>query len=128
MEFPIWSISPFVLMLLCIAVLPMVIPHWWDKNRNKLLLSAAVSIPVLAVILPAAPHLLFDSLKDYFSFIVLLGALFVISAGIFIRGEKAGTPLVNTASPSNPACSSASSVARVANSETRPIERMRLRV
>ena len=97
MEFPIWSISPFVLMLLCIAVLPMVIPHWWDKNLNKLLLSAAVSIPVLAVILPAAPHLLFDSLKDYFSFIVLLGALFVISGGIFIRGEKAGTPLVNTA-------------------------------
>ena len=35
-------------------------------------------------------------MKDYFSFIVLLGALFVISGGIFIKGEMAGTPLVNT--------------------------------
>jgi Na+/H+ antiporter NhaD/arsenite permease-like protein len=33
---------------------------------------------------------------DYFSFIVLLGALFIISGGIHITGEFAGTPLVNT--------------------------------
>jgi len=96
MEFPLWSIAPFVLMLLSIAILPMVVPHWWDKNLNKLILSVAASVPVLAVILPAAPHLLLDSLRDYASFIVLLGALFVISGGIYIRGEKAGTPLVNT--------------------------------
>jgi len=97
MDFPLWSIAPFVLMLLSIAIVPLFAPHWWDKNSNKLLLSVAVSIPVLILIVPAAPHLLLDSLKDYFSFIVLLGALFVISGGIFIKGEKAGTPLVNTA-------------------------------
>jgi len=96
MDFPLWSIGPFVLMLLSIAIIPLLIPHWWDKNTNKLLLSIAVSIPVLTVIVPAAPHLLLDSMKDYFSFIVLLGALFVISGGIFIKGEMAGTPLVNT--------------------------------
>src|SRR4029453_7910998 len=33
---------------------------------------------------------------DYGSFMVLLGALFVISGGIYIKGEFAGTPLVNT--------------------------------
>jgi Na+/H+ antiporter NhaD/arsenite permease-like protein len=97
MDFPIWSIAPFVLMLLSIAIVPLAAPTWWDKNTNKLLLSIAVSIPILIVIVPAAPHLLLNSLKDYFSFIVLLGALFVISGGIFIKGEKAGTPLVNTA-------------------------------
>ena len=96
MEFPLWSIGPFVLMLLSIAILPLIFPHWWDKNTNKLLLSIAVSIPVLTVIVPSAPHLLMDSMKDYFSFIVLLGALFIISGGIFIKGEMAGTPLVNT--------------------------------
>jgi Na+/H+ antiporter NhaD/arsenite permease-like protein len=96
MDFPLWSIGPFVLMLLSIAIIPLLIPRWWDKNTNKLLLSIAVSIPVLTVIVPAAPHLLLDSMKDYFSFIVLLGALFVISGGIFIKGEMAGTPLVNT--------------------------------
>ena len=96
MEFPLWSIGPFVLMLLSIAIIPLLFPHWWDKNTNKLLLSLAVSIPVLTVIVPTAPHLLLDSMKDYFSFMVLLGALFVISGGIFIKGEMAGTPLVNT--------------------------------
>ena len=96
MEFPLWSIAPFLVMLLCIAVVPLAAPKFWDKNINKLLVSIAVSIPVLAVILPGAPHLLIDSMKDYLSFIVLLGALFVISGGIFIRGEYAGTPLVNT--------------------------------
>src|SRR6266853_506356 len=96
MEFPLWSIAPFLVMLLCIAIVPLAAPRFWDKNINKLLVSIAVSIPVLAVILPGAPHLLIDSMKDYLSFIVLLGALFVISGGIFIRGEYAGTPLVNT--------------------------------
>ena len=96
MVFPLWSVLPFILMLVSIAVVPLLVPRWWDKNTNKLLLSAAVSIPVLVVVMPAGLHLLLDSLLDYFSFIVLLGALFVISGGIYIRGEFAGTPLVNT--------------------------------
>ena len=96
MTFPLWSVLPFVLMLLSIAVVPLVYPNWWDKNTNKLLLSAAASLPVLAVVLPGASHLLLESLEDYFSFIVLLGALFIISGGIYIKGEFAGTPLVNT--------------------------------
>ena len=32
---------------------------------------------------------------DYFSFVVLLGALYMIAGAIFIRGAFAGTPLVN---------------------------------
>ena len=96
MIFPLWSVLPFVLMLLSIAVVPLVYPNWWDKNTNKLLLSVGASLPVLAVVLPDASHLLLESLQDYVSFIVLLGALFVISGGIYIKGEFAGTPLVNT--------------------------------
>ena len=96
-NFPLWSVFPFVAMLLSIAIVPMAIPHWWDSNRNKFLVSFAASLPVLAIIVPNAPHLLLHSLLDYFSFICLLGALFIISGGIYIRGEFAGTPLVNTA-------------------------------
>jgi Na+/H+ antiporter NhaD/arsenite permease-like protein len=95
--FPVWSIAPFLLMLLSIAVVPLVYPKWWDRNTNKLLLSFAMSIPVLAVLLPSGTRLLHESLVDYLSFIVLLGALFVISGGIYIKGEFAGTPLINTA-------------------------------
>jgi Na+/H+ antiporter NhaD/arsenite permease-like protein len=94
--FPLWSVAPFLLMLLSIAIVPLTVPQWWDKNANKLLLSFAVSIPVLAIAIPAGTHLLVESLVDYFSFIVLLGSLFVISGGIYIKGEFAGTPLNNT--------------------------------
>ena len=96
MIFPLWSIAPFVCMLAAIAIVPLLYGQWWDKNRNKLLLSILVSVPTLTVVLPNASNLLMDSVKDYISFIVLLGSLFIISGGIYIKGEFAGTPLVNT--------------------------------
>jgi len=93
---PLWSILPFILTLLSIAVVPLVLPDWWEKNSNKLILSMVLSVPVLIVLIPGGLHLLEESLVDYASFMVLLGALFVISGGIYIKGEFAGTPLVNT--------------------------------
>jgi Na+/H+ antiporter NhaD/arsenite permease-like protein len=83
-------------MLLSIAVLPIATPKFWESNKNKAILSVVVSIPVLILVLSSQPQLLMHSLKDYVSFIILLGALFVISGGIHIRGAWAGTPLVNT--------------------------------
>jgi Na+/H+ antiporter NhaD/arsenite permease-like protein len=94
--FPMWSILPFIAMLLSIAIIPMVVPDWWDSNRNKTILSVILSLPVLALVLPCDPNLLRHSLLDYFSFLTLLSALFVISGGIHVTGEFAGTPLVNT--------------------------------
>ena len=94
--FPNWSLLPFITMLLSIAILPMTVSNWWDSNRNKTILSVIVSLPVLAVVMPCDPNLLMHSLLDYVSFLTLLGALFVISGGIYVKGEFAGTPLVNT--------------------------------
>lgn len=94
--FPYWSVTPFIVMLASIAVLPLAIPKWWDSNRNKTILSVVLSLPVLAVVRQCGPNLLLHSLLDYFSFLTLLGALFVISGGIYVRGAFAGTPLVNT--------------------------------
>jgi len=84
-------------MLLSIAIVPLAFANWWEKNSNKLILSLGMSLPVLAILLPSGLHLLTESLLDYGSFIVLIGALFIISGGIYIKGEFAGTPLVNTA-------------------------------
>jgi Na+/H+ antiporter NhaD/arsenite permease-like protein len=96
-DFPLWSILPFMAMLLSIAVLPIATPKFWESNKNKAILSVAISFPVLILVLNAQPRLLMHSMQDYVSFIILLGALFVISGGIHIRGAWAGTPLVNTA-------------------------------
>jgi len=95
--FPQWSVVPFAVMLLSIAILPLAVPKFWHSNRNKLFLSIVISIPVLFVLFQrSSAALLGHSMKEYFSFIVLLAALFVISGGIHIRGSWAGTPLVNT--------------------------------
>ena len=95
MPFPVWSLIPFVLMLVSIAVLPLAVPRWWDSNRNKTIVSVVLSLPVLAVVLASEPRLMLHSLLDYLSFLTLLGSLFVISGGIYVKGEFAGTPLVN---------------------------------
>jgi Na+/H+ antiporter NhaD/arsenite permease-like protein len=96
--FPNWSVIPFALMLVSMAVLPVAVPAWWSRNRNKALLSVLLSIPVLILVLAfhCRPGLLLHSVVDYLSFIALLGALFIISGGIHIRGSWSGTPLVNT--------------------------------
>ena len=96
MNFPYWSVIPFIAMLLSIAIFPMMIPRWWDSNRNKLILSVVLSIPVLFVVSRGDTRLLAGSLSNYFSYVTLLSALFVIAGGIYVRGEFAGTPLVNT--------------------------------
>jgi Na+/H+ antiporter NhaD/arsenite permease-like protein len=94
--FPSWSLIPFVLMLVSIAVLPAVAHGWWESHRNKTILSIVVSLPVLGVVLPCEPRLLWHSLLDYGSFLVLLTSVFVIAGGIYVKGEYAGTPPVNT--------------------------------
>jgi Na+/H+ antiporter NhaD/arsenite permease-like protein len=96
MCFPYWSVLPFLALLVAIAAFPMLAPRWWDNNANKIIVSISASLPVLAVVLQCNPKLLAHSLLDYFSFVTLIGALFVISSGIYIRGEFAGTPLENT--------------------------------
>jgi Na+/H+ antiporter NhaD/arsenite permease-like protein len=96
MIFPLWSVVPFLVMLLSIAVLPVTVPKFWDHNRNKLAASVLLSIPICFLVIPNQPALLGHSLVDYFSFVVLIGALYIIAGGIYIRGAFAGTPLVNT--------------------------------
>lgn len=99
-ELPVVSVLPFVLLLACIAILPLCAPHWWEHNRHKALVSACVSLPIVLYFLPlwdpVAQHELIDKLQEYVSFIALLGALYVISGGIYIKGSLSGTPLGNS--------------------------------
>jgi Na+/H+ antiporter NhaD/arsenite permease-like protein len=99
-ELPIWTVLPFVALLLAIAILPLLAPHFWESNRSKGLVAALLSLPV-AIYLVAAHgavgvHELVEKAKEYASFIVLLASLFVVTGGIYVRGSLAGTPLVNT--------------------------------
>jgi Na+/H+ antiporter NhaD/arsenite permease-like protein len=83
-------------MLLAIAVCPLRVPHWWEANRNKLLVSIGLGLPVLALYVVRRPAALAHMAEEYVSFIILLAGLYVISGGILLRGDLEATPLVNT--------------------------------
>ncbi len=93
---PLYTVLPFVLMLLAIAVCPLWTPHWWERNLNKLLVSGALGLPILILYLGRQPLALVKMGEEYVSFILLLSALYVISGGILLRGDLEATPLVNT--------------------------------
>jgi len=83
-------------MLLALAVFPLWIPRWWESNRNKLVVSLLLGLPILALYTARRPGALLSMAEEYVSFIVLLAGLFVISGGIVLRGDLVATPLVNT--------------------------------
>lgn len=94
---PVWAVAPFLLLLLAIAVLPLVFPRFWERNRNKGLVVALVSAPIVAYYLAVSPGEIPYHLEEYFSFLVLLWSLYTISGGIVLQGNLAATPGVNTA-------------------------------
>jgi Na+/H+ antiporter NhaD/arsenite permease-like protein len=93
---PLYTVAPFVAMLLAIAVFPLWLPHWWESNRNKLGVSALLGLPILALYAVRRPGALLSMAEEYVSFIVLLAGLFVISGGILLRGDLEATPITNT--------------------------------
>ena len=92
----LYTVLPFVALLVAIAVCPLAIPHWWESNRNKLLVAAALGAPILVLYLARRPGALVSMVEEYVSFIILLAGLFVISGGVLMRGDLEATPLTNT--------------------------------
>jgi Na+/H+ antiporter NhaD/arsenite permease-like protein len=96
---PLWSVIPFMGILLSIAVWPLINFHWWEHNLGKVSAAWALlfAIPFVAVYGEAGFHeILHIYLADYFPFIILLWGLYTAGGGIVIRGSLKGTPAVNT--------------------------------
>jgi len=94
---PLWVSIPFLIMLLAIAVGPLILGKWWDKNKNKLLVSVILSIPVVVYMLEngLSTNLANTVVHDYVPFIILLGSLFIITGGIHVSGDIKATPRNN---------------------------------
>ncbi len=96
MHFPPLAVAPFVLLLLCIAVLPLIAPHLWDSNRNKAWLTLVIAGPLAVWIGLHQAELLGHAMKEYFSFLCLLASLFVVAGSIHISGDLLASPRNNT--------------------------------
>ncbi len=98
-EIGLWALAPFALMLLCIAILPLAAPHWFEPNRNKGIVAFVLGVPTVAYLigrfgevgLEASAH----TAEEYVSFLILLFALYTISGGIYITGNLVATPKTN---------------------------------
>lgn len=109
------SALPFVLLLLCIAVLPLFhgTHHWWERNLNKLLISVALGLvtllyyffrdvgfshddhhydPGVATLLGVLRQVV---LREYLPFMAMLFSLYTISGGIRWDIRMKPTPGVN---------------------------------
>ncbi len=90
--------APFILLLLAIALCPLLMAHWWESHHHKALVAGLLSGPIAGYLLlqgqPGWTHLQ-HLLTEYAEFIVLLGALYIISGGIALRGDLQATPRVN---------------------------------
>lgn len=96
---PIWSIIPFVGMLLSIAIFPIVNGHWWEHNLGKVSVFWALLFFVPFFFAFGADEAIYQFLHqvilDYIPFIVLLLGLFAVAGGIVLRGSLVGTPKIN---------------------------------
>lgn len=95
----LYSIIPFVGILLSIALFPLFAPEFWHHHFGKVsaFWAIVIAIPLLIIYKGAALHsFLHILIADYVPFIILLWGLFTVSGGILLRGSLRGTPIVNT--------------------------------
>jgi len=87
---------PFIVMLLAIAFMPFVHQKWWHAHFRK------VAFGLGAIIISYYAFGLHDTSKllsvthEYLSFIILIGAFFVVTGGIHLRVWGESTPWRNT--------------------------------
>ena len=96
----VWA-TPFVCLLLSIAILPISLPDFWHDHFGKVSLfwSLAFLVPYSVLFGLSAAFIEFQHTitQEYAPFVVLLFSLFTISGGVRVTGTLKGTPLMNTA-------------------------------
>jgi Na+/H+ antiporter NhaD/arsenite permease-like protein len=92
-ELSVLWVLPFAGLLFSIALFPLFTPRFWAKHYGKV--AAVFGAPVAAYFLYRDYHAVLHTASEYASFIILLGALFVISGGILLRGRIKGSPISN---------------------------------
>ena len=96
-----WTLIPFGLMLLMIAIGPIVAEHWWEKNINRLIVSLLLGVPTAIYLIVSFGHegihaVEHQMIYDYIPFIILLCSLFVTTGGIHLSGDIKAKPIINT--------------------------------
>lgn len=92
---PAWAAVPFVVLLVCIATLPLLKRQWWERYYPAVAVGLAMVTVVYYLFFLHNATPLLESGFEYISFIALIGSLFVIAGGIHIRLRGRSRPLTN---------------------------------
>jgi len=92
-----WMILPFGALLALIALAPLFFADWWTKHYPKVAVGlGAITLVYYLFFLPGtARQTVLHTAEEYFSFIALIGALFVVAGGVHITVKGEATPRAN---------------------------------
>jgi Na+/H+ antiporter NhaD/arsenite permease-like protein len=98
-DIPLLLLTPFVLLLLLIAAMPLAphpTRHWWEKYYPAVSLGLGGAMALYYLWrMPAGAGEVWHTLHEYFSFISLIGSLYVVAGGIHLEVRGRATPLAN---------------------------------
>ncbi len=92
----IWMALPFVALLLCIALLPLISERFWHHHYGKLSVSLGLVTGLYYLLVLHDHEPLVHTAIEFVNFMALVGSLFVISGCIHIKVKGEATPLTNT--------------------------------
>ena len=96
---PLWLSAPFVLLLLLIAAMPLTPPrarHLWERFYPVVAVGLGLLVAAHYVArVPHGPDRVIGTIEEYVSFVVLIGSLFLVAAGIHIRIRGEARPAGN---------------------------------
>lgn len=96
---PLWLVTPFALLLLLIAVMPLTtgrVKHAWERYYAHTAIGLGLAVIGYYLLrMDGGAGIVVHTLSEYFSFICLIGSLFVVAGGIHIRVKDEATPLAN---------------------------------
>ena len=91
------SLGPFAILLLSIAIFPLILRQRWERHYQKLCaLLAATTCGYYVFVLNGAARVQ-HAAGEYATFIVVVGAFFVVAGAIHLHIPRPASPLANVA-------------------------------
>ena len=91
----LWSILPFLVLLLAMALLPFIHRHHWENHYPKIAIGLGALTTSYYIFALHNPGRMVVTAIDYLGFIALIGALYIIAGGIHINLTGHATPTLN---------------------------------
>src|SRR3954471_3838024 len=98
MEHPIPNplmIIPFAALLLMVALAPLFFADWWHHHYPKVAIALGALTIGYYLLGLRAPGRVIEVAHEYFSFIALIGSLFIVAGGIHVTVKGEATPMEN---------------------------------